>query len=84
MSVTPRPRSKTSYLVELLNDLPPPEAPRRRWPFGEMEVNASFRVPAPDERKAVQAMRAWVHRNPGFSYRTGRDPEGFLRIWRLT
>jgi hypothetical protein len=68
----------------LLTDLPPPEAPRRQWPFGEMAVNTSFRVPAPDERKAVQAMRAWAHRNPGATFRSGRDPEGFLRIWRLT
>lgn len=74
------------HVLELLNDLPVPAAAgsdlKRKWPFREMAVGQNFRVPPEAERKAMQAVRGYAERTPGWTFAAARDEHGVLRIWR--
>lgn len=78
--------ARPPHALELRTDLPVPAESidlRVRYPFASLEVGANLKVLlASEERRALAAVRKFAARREGWTYVTGRDDEGFLRIWR--
>ena len=64
-----------------------PKKPARRkesrFPFEKMEIMDFIDVPPPHVKTAYT--RAWLmrSRNPLWSYHTERQPNGWVRFWRM-
>lgn len=66
----------------------PVTATRTKWPFGTMEVGASFALPADDAvidraRKAASIYAA-KHKAAGYAFTVRKQPDGSARCWRVS
>lgn len=63
-------------------EMPPPPAPRQRWPLGQMEVGDSFPVPKTHENNVRSTVSYWNRFKAMGVFTVRRMEDGTLRVWR--